>query len=304
MPLNDRLQVYCPNVSGDERKLVATWFGDKITSLTEDNYKDALNLVVAEICILNGLETYDEVTQQAMYIAQMRIIAKFIYEGFSHLTIQELTTAFHYNLHGKLISESNKEIIKQYKNKKINCEFIGQVLTAYCKYKEWYINNTDGMINVVKPPELLEQKIVKDWDEHDENERRIDINRAFTAFLTDPKWNYKLMDYKFYHQLVKDGALNEDIHKRFEKNVRNELLAIKQREKFMPSVVRKGKKGRIIEKHYDNHLAIDSELHKLRNGVDIAVDIQSKQTAVVFYFKELRDDGRRTVYVKEAKENE
>lgn len=246
---------------------------------------------MAEICLLNGLETYNEVTQKEMYYAQMRIIAKFIFEGFGFLTPQEITNAFHLNLQGKY-----SEVFKQYGKREINCEFIGQVLSAYKAYKETYINSNEDLLQVIHPPMQLPPP--KEWSEEDEeNERRHDINRAFTTFLTDPDWNYKLMDHRFYNQLVKDGALHEDLHKRLEKNVRLELLREKQKLHLSPSSFHKGEDGSIVEKHYDNTHDINKELHQLRNGMDIAVDVMSKQKAVKLYFEERLADGGRLIYV-------
>lgn len=309
--LQNRLKIYCPNlVSGsDDEKFIQTWFYPRIKKIEEHLFKDYLNMVVAEICLLNGLETYDDNEQSAMYVAQMRIIAKFISEGFSFLSLPEITNAFHLNLRGKLISENNKEIIKQFGKKQINCEFIGQVLTAYCAYKEKYINNTEGMVDVINPPAQIEQKIYEFTEEDYKNEFRRDINASFHEFLTNPKWNYQLLNYRFYDQLEEDGAFKKDLYLKLEKKAKMQLIREKQLEHFHPTSLNKVKQqmedgsiGSIIEKNFDLANTIDSQLHQLRNGVnDTPVEILAKQMTVKFYFYELLADKKRTVYAPEKK---
>lgn len=272
--------------------------------MDEEEFKDDINRIVAEICLLNGLETYDVDTQTAMYVAQMRVIARFISNGFPYLTPAEISNAFNLNLQGKY-----KEVFKQFGKRQINCEFIGQVLTAYTEYKQNFVDLNPDLLKILYPPISLPPPKV--WtEEEDENERRIDINRLFHEFLTNPDWNYRIMDFRLYDQLEKDGALKEGFYKKLEKACQLKLLQEKQKEHLMPTSTEKvhkkladGSIGKILSNHYDLTDSINSELHQIRNGAQVDEVIRfSKQISVKLYFEELLADGKRTVYVKEKKE--
>jgi hypothetical protein len=301
--LRNQLQLLCPSAVGDE-KFISTWIGNRVNNMDEEDFKDSVNFIVAEICLLNGLETYDADSQTAMYIAQMRVIARFISDGFPYLTPAEISNAFNLNLQGKF-----KEVFKQFGKRQINCEFIGQVLTAYKEYKQNYVDLNPDLLHILYPPAPL--PVPKVWtDEDDENERRIDINRLFYDFLINPNWNYQLLDYRLYDQLEKDGALKEGFYKKLEKACRLKLLQEKQKEHLMPTSTEKirtkladGSIGKILSNHYDLKDSINSELHQIRTGSQEDEVVRfAKQTSIKLYFEELLADGKRTVYVKEKKE--
>lgn len=281
--MKNQLQTYCPNLLGDE-KFIGTWFGGRLDKLKEEEFKVGINLSIAEVCLLTGLETYDAETQPQMYVAQMRIIAKFILEGFPFITQQELTNAFHLNLQGKY-----DEVYKQFGKRVINCEFIGQVLSGYKKYKEAYINSNPDIIQVIHPTEIKQIEYKND----DVNDLREMVLHAFHSFCTDPKYNYRLMPTLIYYRLEVDGLMPKKHYEKYIKKAKILLLKEKQIEKLKPTSVKKKwlevddipPIGIIIETHFDRNETIESELHQIRNESDNSVKLLAMQMAVVGYFK-------------------
>lgn len=297
MELQAQLRIYCPNLSGEE-KFISTWFGNRIASLDEEKFKTSINMSIAEICLLNGLETYNSESQYPMYVAQMKIIAKFIYEGFGYLTTDEITNAFHLNLQGKY-----KEVYHQYADKKINCEFIGQVLSAYREYKQTFVDLNPDILKIINPPEQLKQI---EYKEDVPNEERIMVEKEFQKFLIDPQWNCKLLFECVYTRLEEDELVPKKFYKKFYKKAQSELLKESQLKKLIPTSLEKVKQqmedgsiGSIIQKNYDMNVEINKNSHQIRNGSSHEVKHFSMQLAVVYYFKHCVKNDFKNIYVKE-----
>lgn len=281
-----------------EHKLVSTWFGERINSLNEEIFKPAITLAVAEICLLNGLETYDSEHQNAMYVAQMKIIGKFIFEGFGYLTPAEITNAFHLNLQGKY-----GEVYKQYGKKEINCEFIGQVLSAYRDYKQDFVNLNPDLLKIINPPEELKQI---EYRPDIPNEERVMIEKEYQKFLIDPEWNCGLLMNCVYTRLEEDELIPKEFYKKFIKKAQGQLLRESQLKKLMPTSKERvktnmedGSIGYIIQKNFDMNKQINQESHQIRNGSSSKVDHFAMQLSVVFYFKNCVNRGLKNIYVKE-----
>jgi len=296
MELQSQLQAYCPNLSGDS-KFISTWFGKKINSYPEDEYKTSINRIVAEICILNGLETYNEESNFNMYVAQMRVIAKFIYDGFGYLTVEEITNAFHLNLQGKY-----KDVYKQFGKKEINCEFIGQVLSAYREYKQSYVDMNEDILKIINPPEQHKQIEYKTDVPNDE---RLMVENEFQKFILDPKWNLKLLFDCVYLRLELDELIPQNLYKKFIKKAKSELVKESQLKKLIPTSKDKvktqledGSIGFIIQKNFDMNISIDSESHQIRNGSRPDVKHYAMQLAVAAYFKKCLEKEINCIYRK------
>lgn len=254
-------------------------------------------MAIAEACLLTGLETYDATVHHEMYVAQMRIIAKFIYEGFGYLTAEEITNAFHLNLQGKY-----QEVYKQYGKKQINCEFIGQVLSGYRKYKQDYVNNNESVKRILQPPPKQE---VIEYVEDPVNEERVMIEREYQVFLRNPEWHCKLLLDSFYNRLVADELISTGFYERFLRKSQVSLLREKQLIKLVPTSVQKvrdrdsdGNIGFVIKKNFDNHKQLDSELHQLRNGSSGDVKRYARQMAVAGYFKYCLKREMKNIYIR------
>lgn len=299
--MKERLKLYLTkttqlSVTGDE-KFLSAWIGDKLNSLSEENYKQVIDRAIAEICLLNGLETYDSESKSDMFIAQMRIIAKFILEEFGFLTPQELINAFYLNLKG-----AYPKIHQQYLDKRINCVFIGLVLSDYKAYKQNYVNANPDLLDILntseKPKEI-------EYKEDVQNEERLIILNEFFKFKTDPSWNCKLLLDCVYQRLESDNIIPKGFYKKFYRKSQIELLKEKQLEKFIPTsrnVVKEraasGKKVTTVQKNFDLNKNIDSELHQIRNGSKYLVKRYAMQLAVVQCFTYCMKKDL-SIYVKE-----
>lgn len=233
-----------------------------------------------------------------MYVAQMRIIAKFILEGFGYLTPMELINAFHLNLQGKY-----PEVYHQYADKKINCEFIGQVLAGYKNYKQTYVNLNPDLIGILNPPEQPKQI---EYKEDIENDERIMVEREYQKFLTDPKWNKELLLECVYNRIEADELVPKNFYHKFIRKAKIQLARQKQLAKFIPTSVDKvksfdeeGSIGYILQKNFDMNTVLDSDIHQIRNGSSNEVKHFAFQLAVAGYFtyclkkKELKNIYRR-----------
>lgn len=233
-----------------------------------------------------------------MYVAQMRIIAKFISEGFGYITPQELINAFHLNLQGKY-----PEVYKQYGKKEINCEFIGQVLSAYRNYKQSYVNINPDLLAILHPPEKPKQI---EYTDNVENDERVMVEREYQKFLTDPNWNKQLLLQCIYTRLEADELVPKTFYHKFIRKAKIQLLREKQLLKFIPTSKDKVKEqmedgsiGYIIQKNFDMNTVIDSDLHQIRNGSSDEVKHYAYQLAVAGYFtyclkkKELKNIYRK-----------
>lgn len=297
-----QLERFCPGLPVFEKKMIETWYGTRVGKMKEDEFKESINQILAEICLLTGLETYpandNNGNLNPMFVAQVKIIRKFILEGYYFLTPKEILNAFYLNLQGVF-----GQVIKQYGIKQINCEFIGQVLSAYKEYKSGYINTNPDIQNFIAPTKPL-QSIEQATDPVNEN--RAMIERQFYYFCTNPKWNYRLMLEDCYTTLVHDGLLSSVFYKRFLKNARTLLLQEKQKEGMKPTSTEKvkahdgdGNSITQILRRFDNKQQIESELHQIRIGFDGKVDRLAKQMAVAGYFKYQLKRGFKNIYVKD-----
>lgn len=283
---------------GDE-KFIASWYGDRVGKMDEMPFKNSLRTVIAEICLLTGLETYSEEKQKEMYQLQMRVISKFILNGFSFLTPKELINAFYLNLQGKY-----GDVLKQYGvDKKLNCEFIGQVLTGYTNYKSEYINTNPDLLKIIQP----QSKLILPAPPVDiANEERVMIEGEFQKFLRDHRWNYRLLFECCYERLVADDQMAPDFYKRYVRKAKILMCREKQKEKLIPTSVDKkeqffndGSIGVVLQRNFDNHIHINNELHQIRNESDKAVVRLAKQFAVCGYFKYRLRLGFNNIYVRE-----
>ena len=289
--LQERLKRYTPDLIG-ESKLIASWIGPKIKSLNEDQYFVAINAIVAEVCLLCGLETYDAKADEVMYKAQMRQISKFIMDGYSMLTPDEILNSFHLNLQGKY-----KEIFKDYGKRKINCEFIGQVLSAYVVYKKDYMIANEDLEKVLYPDP--EQKAIEyQWTEQDEdNSNREMVEGQYQQFKTDPQWNYQIMISASYDILVKDKLIEERYWELFYKDSKITLAKVRQIAKMQPSAKDFNRIGKVLQKHFDHTNRLDSEIHQIRNGVSSEPKLMAKKMAVAQYFKDMLAKGFMNIYI-------
>src|SRR5205823_5208666 len=120
--------------------------GQSLNALTADQRHNAIVDAMSEIILITGAKSYDG----PMLSAQVEIIKRFIWSGFGSLTQKEIVFAFHLNLQG-----CYDEIFRHY-SRELNCEFIGDVLRGYVKFKT-QISKTKGkdIRSLLNPPEPL-----------------------------------------------------------------------------------------------------------------------------------------------------
>lgn len=228
-----------------------------------------------------------------MYKAQMRQISKFIMDGYPFLTSDEILNAFYINLKGKY-----KEIFKDYGKRKINIEFIGQVLSSYVLYKKEFMIANEDLEKVIFP-DPQRTAIEWKWTEEDEdNASRGMVEAQYQHFKTDPQWNYQIIITAFYDILVKDKLIEERYWELFYRDSKLTLSKAKQIQKMQPSAKDFNRIGNVLKKHYDHTSQLDSEIHQIRNGVSNEPKIMAKKLAVAQYFKDTLAKGFMNIYVK------
>jgi len=118
----------------------------------EQFHNDSIDLI-SEISLVTGARLYD-----GEYLpAQLKVIQRFLLNGFSMLTKAEIVYSFYLNLQGAF-----DQVYRHY-NKELNCEFVGDVLRAYRIYKSNFIHQKGAKIDHL----LIEQKaelITIDYD--------------------------------------------------------------------------------------------------------------------------------------------
>lgn len=264
-----------------------------------EEFKATVNKLVAEICVICGLETYHYEKQAEIFQSQMRSIAKFIYEGYPYLTEKEIINAFYLNLQGKY-----ETIVKVYgADKKINIEFIGQVLTGYAKYKQGYVNLNPEVINVINPPAAIQQSTRIEMTDDEEREM---VEMEYQKFRRHADWNYQLVMPFIYYRLEKDGAIPLDVWKKKQDQAELILKRQKQKEKLIPTSTQTVKEyaedGTTIYsiiKNHDTVKQIENELYQLRNGVNTIPELLAKQLCVKNYFSWMQRTGFEKIYSKE-----
>lgn len=261
-----------------------------------DTFKTTVNKTVAEICTLCGLETYNQEKQNEMFKAQMRSIARFIYEGYPFLTDTEIINAFYYNLQGKF-----GDIIKIYgADKKITVEFIGQVLSGYVKYKQNYININPSLIDIIHPKKLPTPSTQIEMTENEEREM---VEIEFQRYRQQADWNCQLVMPFIYQRLEMDDAFRADTWKKRKEQAELMLKRQKQKEKLIPTsreIIRDvdadGNSFSLILKNHDTVKQIENELHQLRNGVSAVPELLAKQICVKNYFAWMVKQGKTRIY--------
>ena len=99
--------------------------GQPLNTLTPNQLHNAIVDAMSEIILITGAKSHDG----PMLGAQVETIKRFLWSGFSTLTQKEIVFAFHLNLQG-----CYDEVYRHY-SRELNCEFIGDVLRSYLKFR-------------------------------------------------------------------------------------------------------------------------------------------------------------------------
>lgn len=109
---------------------------------------------MSEIKLITGVLIHEG----SMMTAQIKMLKIFLYTGFGMLTKEEVVQAFYLNLQGKF-GETYRHFQKE-----LNCEFLGDVLKAFLKYK-LYIRENRGpeLTKIMAPPTVAVNTIDYDF---------------------------------------------------------------------------------------------------------------------------------------------
>lgn len=131
---------------------------ERLLQLSDGDFHDMVVDLLTEISMLTGAIVHSE---HKMLIAQVNTIQLFLRSSyrFMNLTIAEVRQAFYLNAQGEL-----DEVHKHY-NKPINGEFIGGVLSSYCKYTASLNQRIPEILSKVKAPEVKKPytPTIKEW---------------------------------------------------------------------------------------------------------------------------------------------
>jgi hypothetical protein len=130
--------------------------GSKLKSLTKDEARNSTIHIMKEIknvsgCILNDVDKLD---------AQASTIQFFLVTGYGEFTAKEIIHAFFLNAQGKF-----EEVYRHY-NRELNCEFIGDVLNAYKRFKLLIVQKCQELSNkaLLQPPAVNKTYSPIDYD--------------------------------------------------------------------------------------------------------------------------------------------
>lgn len=233
-----------------------------------------LRKALAEIVLLTGGKMYDETTNRKMYELQLVVISKFLLGSFGHLSFAELKNAFYMNCEGKFGK------VESHYGRELNGEFLGTVLSAYQDHKKKVQMDHRQQLDEVLFPQI-EQPAKVLTDEDYMNTYRETIEWNYQRFLRELELDELLFPDFFYTTLVKDGFLNENRHEELMSDAKNKLAAQKHLEAI---------------KDPDNVQSINKVLRKLRYHRDNTVVLVSKQLAVMLFFLESMNKGRKKLY--------
>ena len=124
--------------------------------LSEDEVFNALIDIFKEIKVLTGaiMAEGDDLK------IQLRVLNLFLlsHDKFTNLTTNEIRQAFYLNSQGVY-----DEVHKHY-NKKLNAEFVGNVLLSYLKYKKEFYRTHGGELRKLMAPKQISRAVMNERD--------------------------------------------------------------------------------------------------------------------------------------------